>query len=181
MLKGILTLSLFLSRKVGSSINRSYNFLALQHRKVRYASFPIINGRMLLQGEGRFIFGKGLKFNCSARSNFVGLYKTCTIAVLKNAILEIGDNSGFSGISIYCSMKITIGKYVNCGGNVSIWDTDFHPLDFKERRIHNVDKIGSAPIVIGDDVFIGANSIILKGITIGDRAIIGAGAVVTKN
>jgi|ERR1700733_13398104 len=181
MLKGILALPLFLYRTISSWIDMFYNFLVLRHRKVSYGSFPIIKGRIQLQGEGHFIFGKGLKFNCSSRSNFVGLYKTCTIAVLKDAALEIGDNSGFSGISIYCSKNIRIGKYVNCGGNVSIWDTDFHPLDFTERRIHNVNKIGSSPITIGDDVFIGANSIILKGVLVGDRAVIGAGSVVTKS
>ena len=49
------------------------------------------------------------------------------------------------------------------------------------RRNHNIEKIKSSPIRIGDDVFIGGNSIILKGINIGDRSVIGAGSVVTKD
>ncbi|MDO3628846.1 acyltransferase [Mucilaginibacter sp. BT774] len=99
----------------------------------------------------------------------------------KNAKLIIHDNCGFSGVSIYCSTSIAIGQFVLCGGNVSIWDTDFHPLDFRDRRQDLSNKINSSPIVIGDDVFIGANSIILKGVTIGNRSIIGAGSVVTKS
>ncbi|MBS1603843.1 MAG: acyltransferase, partial [Bacteroidetes bacterium] len=85
------------------------------------------------------------------------------------------------GVSIYCSEQISIGAHVNCGGNVSIWDTDFHPLDYQERRVHNTEKIFSAPISIGNDVFIGANSIVLKGVSIGDRAIVGAGSVVSRH
>jgi acetyltransferase-like isoleucine patch superfamily enzyme len=181
ILKRILSLPLSLYKSTSALIDRGSNWIIVHHKKVDYSSFPIIKGRIKLYGEGRFVFGKDLKFNCSIGSNFVGLYKTCTVAVLKNAQLEIGDHSGFSAVSIYCSEKIRIGSHVNCGGNVSIWDTDFHPLDYQERRVHNTDKINSAPISIGDDVFIGANSIVLKGINIGDRAIIGAGSVVSKN
>lgn len=56
----------------------------------------------------------------------------------------------------------------------------FHPIDYRLRR-KGLDGTKSASIVIGDDVFVGANNIILKGVNIGDRAIIGAGSVVTKN
>jgi acetyltransferase-like isoleucine patch superfamily enzyme len=66
-------------------------------------------------------------------------------------------------------------------GTFCIWDTDFHPIQFEERRANDITKITSAPIEIADDVFIGANSIILKGVSIGSRAVIGAGSVVTKN
>jgi len=181
IVKKIITFPLTTWRSTVALIDDVCNRIVFATKKVDQPSFPIIKGRIKLYGEGQFIFGKNLKFNCSLYSNFVGLYKTCTLAVLKGASLEIGDYSGFSGVSIYCATGITIGKHVNCGGNVCIWDTDFHPLDHMERRIHNVDKISSAPIVIGDDVFVGANSIVLKGITIGDRSIIGAGSVVSKN
>ena len=180
-LKRLITAPLYLYRNFASAADRFCNWLEVHHKKVTYGSFPVIKGRIKLYGEGEFIFGKDLRFNSSLSSNFVGLYKICTIAVIKNARLEIGDHSGFSSISIYCSQDIRIGAHVNCGGNVCIWDTDFHPLDHAERRIHNTDKINSAPIVIGDDVFIGANSIVLKGVSIGDRSIIGAGSVVSKN
>lgn len=181
MIKKLVTVLLNLYRNTRASIDWIGNWIMVKHRKVAYDSFPIIKGRIRLYGEGRFIFGKDVKFNCSLGSNFVGLFKTCTVAVLKNASLEIGDHSGFSGVSIYCADKISIGKYVNFGGNVCIWDTDFHPLDYGERRVHNVQQIKSAPIIVEDDVFVGANSIILKGITIGARSIIGAGSVVSKN
>jgi acetyltransferase-like isoleucine patch superfamily enzyme len=111
----------------------------------------------------------------------VGIYKPVSIYVSQNGKLVIGSDCGFSGTSIHVTDSISIGNYCNFGGNTAIWDNDFHPLNFQERRIHNTSCIASAPIVIGDDVFVGANSIILKGVTIGDRAIIGAGSVVTKD
>ena len=70
---------------------------------------------------------------------------------------------------------------MNFGGNVFIWDTDFHPLNFIDRRKNDYTATISASINVEDDVFIGANSIILKGVSIGKRSIIGAGSIVTKN
>jgi acetyltransferase-like isoleucine patch superfamily enzyme len=70
---------------------------------------------------------------------------------------------------------------VNIGAGARIYDTDFHPLDSHDRRRHDTSRIKSAPVRICEDVFIGANAIVLKGVTVGSRTIIGAGAVVTKS
>lgn len=148
--------------------------------QINYASFPIIKGKLLVKNSGNCFLGKDVHFNSTILSNLAGLYKPCTIYVLRGANLIIGDNTGFSGVSIYCTNSITIGAYCNIGVNVGIWDTDFHPLDYLERRV-TIESAKKAPIVIGNDVFVGANSIILKGVTIGDRSIIGAGSIVTKN
>ncbi len=166
---------------INTFFDNQANRLVLIYNNTIHKTFPIIDGRIIVRNRGVFRLGEAVRFNCAVKSNFVGLNKTCTLAVAKGAFLEIGDYSGLSGVSIYCSEKIVLGKYVNLGGNVSIWDTDFHPLDFRARRIHDVSKIASSPVYIGDDVFIGANSIILKGVTIGVQSIIGAGSVVTRS
>jgi len=124
-------------------------------------------------------FGNNIIFNNSTKNNLAGINKPCSIAVLEGAEFIVGNNSGFSGVSIFCSNSITIGDYVNIGVNVFIWDTDFHPLNFLERRSTCLGA-KSAEIKIGNDVFIGGNSIILKGVSIGDRSIIAASSVVTK-
>lgn len=134
-----------------------------------------------LHKNSKLEIGEDCVFRSKTSSNFVGINKKISIAVADNAELIIGNKCGFSGVSICVANSIKIGDYCNFGGNTFIWDTDFHPLDFRDRRIHKLDKINTAPIVIGNDVFVGANSIILKGVIIGDRAIIGAGSVVTKN
>jgi len=153
----------------------------IRKNRIEYISFPRIRGRIYLTNSGVFVLGKEVKMNNSTKYNMAGLFKNCSFAVEKQGELYIGDNSGFSGVSVYCAKKINIGKNVTCGANVCIWDTDFHPLnaDFR-KKLRNEETI-SSPVFIGDDVFIGANSIILKGVRIGDRAVIGAGSVVTKD
>lgn len=67
------------------------------------------------------------------------------------------------------------------GGNCKIIDNDFHPVDISSRNSDIKEKIGTKPIKIGKNCFIGCNSIILKGTTLGDGCVVGAGAVVCGN
>ena len=88
-----------------------------------------------------------------------------------------------SDVAISCRKSIIIGDYVTIGGDVIILDSNAHPLNWEARRSEtstdiNKLKIKHADIVIEDDVFIGARSIITKGVHIGARSIIAAGSVV---
>jgi maltose O-acetyltransferase len=65
-----------------------------------------------------------------------------------------------------------------CGANVTITDTDWHPVDWRDR-VNGQAK--AAPVVIGDDVWLGMNVTILKGVEIGNQSVIGAGSVVTRS
>ena len=76
--------------------------------------------------------------------------------------------------------SLTIGNNVKIGGNCIIMDNDVHQIDHLERR-SNKGNVKSSPVVIEDDVWLGANVTVLKGVTIGARSIIGAGSVVTKS
>lgn len=106
----------------------------------------------------------------------------CKLIVLANATLTIGDDSGMNGAMIYCSKKVFIGNHVKIGGGTRISDSNHHSLDYKIRRTSEDSKHAkSAPVIIGDDVFIGANCYIGKGVTIGDRSIVAAGSVVVKS
>lgn len=102
--------------------------------------------------------------------------------VLKDTELTIGDNSGMNGVMVYCSKRVTIGDNVKIGGGTRISDSNHHSLDYLKRRDANQDAANamSLPVTIGNDVFIGANCYIGKGVTIGDRSIIAAGSVVVK-
>ncbi len=99
----------------------------------------------------------------------------------------IGDHS-----RIWSAVGITIGNRVAISYNVSIHDFNAHPLDPKRRHEHmkttllagyprRSPDVASSPVVIGDDVWIGFNSIVLKGVAIGDRSIVAAGSVVVDS
>jgi hypothetical protein len=94
------------------------------------------------------------------------------------AIICIGDDCGFTGTTLVAAERIEIGSRVAVGANVTITDTDFHPLDPIERQ-RDFLAGKHAPVIIEDDVFIGMHSLILKGVTIGRGSIVGAGSVVT--
>lgn len=128
-------------------------------------------------GCGHVVIGDNVKFISYGDQSF---NSRCKIMVEKNGKLSIGNNSGFNGVLIYCQSSISIGNNVKIGGGSRIFDTDHHPLDWKVRRLGNKGT-KSRPIIIGDDVFVGAGCFILKGVTIGERSIIAAGSVVTKN
>ena len=72
--------------------------------------------------------------------------------------------------------RITIGRHVLIGPNVTLCTTG-HPI----HPDHRMDGMYSFPITIGDNVWLGANVIVMPGVTIGDNAVIGAGSVVTKD
>jgi acetyltransferase-like isoleucine patch superfamily enzyme len=85
-----------------------------------------------------------------------------------------------TGGSLCAAQKIIIGDRVIIGANSTIIDTDFHPLQGDNRRTHP-QEAATAPVIIEDDVFIGMNCLILKGITLGKGCVVGAGSVVTRD
>ena len=101
------------------------------------------------------------------------VYTGSKIVVHPHAILCIGNGSFINVDSkIYCKKHIEIGKNVFIGEEVIIRDTDEHTLCKKEN---------TKPIKIGNHVWIGMRSVILKGVHIGNNVVIGAGSIVTKN
>ena len=114
------------------------------------------------------------------------------LATEENGYIEIGDYSFISGAAIIANSRIVIGKHVFIAGGVTIVDSDFHPLDpaARMRDTIAVSTVGnksmrpdfeSSPVTIEDDVWIGFNATILKGVTIGKGSVIQPGAVILKN
>ena len=131
---------------------------------------------------GTIIVGKNFVCNNKFESNSIGLIQPCFFNVSQNAILEIGDNVGISGTTIRVSENVKIGRNTIIGSGCFITDTDAHPIKVADRnRVDGYKYTKRKPIKIGSDVFIGARSIILKGVTIGDGAVIGAGSVVSHD
>lgn len=97
--------------------------------------------------------------------------------------LQIGEHCFFNtNVSITCMQKVTIGNYCKFGNNLVIVDNDHNYTEKNtDGRNKEISEYIKGDIVIGDRVWVGANSVILKGVTIGDDAVIGAGSVVRRD
>ncbi len=124
---------------------------------------------------------------------YVSCYAGCSFSVGENGQCTIGDFTLLNGALIMAEEKIDIGSYCLVSWNVGIADSDFHPLEPAQRLIDAQalapyyknrpprPKLKTAPVKIGDNVWIGMNAVILKGVTIGENSVVAAGAVVTKS
>jgi len=124
--------------------------------------------------------GKYFTIISDPKCNTFGIIQPVTIiAHGHNTTIKIGDNVGISGSTITALKRIEIGNNVLVGSGCIITDNDAHSINFEERIIDA--GLKPNPVVIGDNVFIGARTLILKGVHIGNNAVIGAGSVVTKD
>ena len=103
----------------------------------------------------------------------VRVHSGCKFKVRRDAELEIGDNVKINYYCIFaCREKIKIGAGTEFGPSVYLYDHDHdYRVGLKE------DKFKSAPIVIGKNCWIGAQTVILRGTTLGDNCVVGAGSV----
>lgn len=126
----------------------------------------------------------GRKFRCNntVASNTIGLIQPCVFNIVEDGSeIRIGNNVGISGSTINAARLIEIEDNVLIGSGCIITDTDSHPLEYKARVADDMSLTNVAPIKICEGAFIGARSIIMKGVTVGKHSIVGAGSVVTKS
>lgn len=102
--------------------------------------------------------------------------------VMPGASIRLGDDVGMTGGTICAATSIEIGDETMLGADVTVVDTDFHPLSSRSRRREAVPEPRPTDAVrIGRNVFLGTRVIVLKGVTIGDDTVVGAGSVVTHD
>ena len=113
-------------------------------------------------------------------------------AIGEKGRVQIGDYCYFTNAILLCELELRIGRYVVIGWNTTLADTDFHPLAPAERI---ADAVACSPlgkgrprpdilkraVIIEDDVWIGPNATILKGVRLGAGSWIEAGALVTRD
>jgi acetyltransferase-like isoleucine patch superfamily enzyme len=139
-------------------------------KNVRFNGVPFID----INRTGQCIIGDNSSFNSRVFYNPIGKNQRCQIVVGEKAILTIGENIGISPNAFICYKSIRVGNNVKIGGNTVIYDSDFHLLDYLNRRTGKTNKPEMKAVTIDDDVFIGAHVTILNGVHIGPRAIVAA-------
>lgn len=142
-----------------------------------------VTGRLKLDLDpfAHFHLGDGVRINSGALVNAIGGHRKTIIALHRGARLAIGRGTGLSSCTIVCKCMIRIGEQVLVGGGTVIVDSDLHALAWKDREQPRDNRARSAPISIGDRVFIGGGAMILKGVSVGADAVIGAGAIITRD
>lgn len=173
----------FGKNKIIKLISQFIGVMLFKINLIEFKKGIIFNGLPTVSVQGTFKIGENFKINSRSNSNPIGRSSKCLFVVRENAILKIGNNVGMSGTAIVCQKEIEIDDNVKIGGNVCIYDTDFHALDPMLRQHPENDKKNTVrkKVTIKDNVFIGAHSTILKGVTIGENSIIGACSVITKD
>ena len=123
----------------------------------------------------------------------VSCYAGCSFAIGEKGTCSVGNFTLMNGALVMAEERIEIGSYCLISWNVGIADSDFHPLEAVQRLIDAralapffKDRpprpaLHTAPVIIADNVWIGMNAVILKGVTIGENSVVAAGSVVSKS
>ncbi|WP_285245701.1 acyltransferase [Pseudarthrobacter sp. fls2-241-R2A-127] len=131
--------------------------------------------------QGKISIGQDVVLCSRTSDTALGVTRPVVLrTLLPGAQIHVGRNAGLSGTVVCAAISVSIGDNSLIGSEVIIADTDFHPIHHpNERRRAAIPlPLESHRVVIGENVFIGARSIILKGTIIGDGSVVGAGSVV---
>jgi acetyltransferase-like isoleucine patch superfamily enzyme len=173
-----------------SAINEVRRLIAIPLTRIRFALHGVAWGRgwkvygmpIVQRYRGSQIeIGAGLNLRSWRSSNpLIPNHPVAFCTRSPQACIRIGNDVAITAATIVAAERVEIGDRTVIGANVSIVDTDFHPLEAR-ARFEEPEGGASAPIYIEEDVFIGMNALILKGVRLGKGCIVGAGSLVTKD
>lgn len=178
IIKKVLRRVYFLYCRAGKTVASYQQGVSLK-KGVTFLGLPIIT----LMADSTLEIGQRTVLVSTSMVADLGVINPVILRTVRpHAHISIGDDAGLTGTVICAAKSVTVGRHCLIGSDVIIADNDFHPVTAPNRRYErDPDRIGAKPVVIGDNVFIGARSVILKGVHIGDNAVIGAGSVVTHD
>jgi len=136
----------------------------------------IRGNRVVLKNKGQINIGDRVSLNSFPAGELckTGLHCHC-----EESVITIGNDCNLNGMMIHCRTSVSVGHFCMFGPGSKIIDNDSHRIttDIKERR----QAPDSEPVTLEDNVWVGMNSLILKGVTIGENSIVAAHSVVTKS
>ena len=149
---------------------------------LKCTAFPKIYGILFIRNKGNIHMGKGVTINSGLSYSPIGGNNKTVLYTTQTGNINLGNRVGISNACLFSECNITIEDNVLIGGGTHIYDTDFHSVILKNRLLAaNDNDVKKSPVYIKKGAFIGAHSIVLKGVTIGENSIVGAGSVVSKN
>lgn len=171
--------------RIKSKLSSYKNLLKLRILGIKHGKKCTIHGHLdiKLAPKSELCIGDNFYYSSGRSINPLCSNRVGCICVNDNAKIHIGNNVGMSSTILWAHKSIVIGDNVKIGGCVTILDSDAHSIDWKKRRCIYQDTKDKqdVSITIENDVLVGMNTLILKGVTIGARSVIGAGSVVTKS
>jgi maltose O-acetyltransferase len=141
-------------------------------KRVTFGRNFVTNGKIIIRGKGRVTFGDNINAWAHAEKNVFVTYGP-------QARITIGDECRISGVGVQSTLLVTVGPRCMLSSAI-ILDSDFHQLDPVLRHDTTV-PVPSAPVHIGENVWVGGQSAIMKGVTIGENSVVAFRAVVTKD
>jgi maltose O-acetyltransferase len=140
---------------------------------------PQLSAPLMLAGQGKISFGALVTFGWEQSPGFLSGYSYVE-ARNPGAQVSFGDGTFLNNCVTLVSEGpgISVGRGCLFGPGVHVYDSDFHALEAADRRTA---PAAMARVQIGDDVFLGTNAIVLKGVTVGAGSVVGAGAVVVED
>lgn len=144
----------------------------------RISGEPMLLQPLFAVGPGKVCFGSNVKIGCNPSPYLYNTYAHFDLRD-ENSEINISDNVWINNnvVLIADCAKISIGKNTIIGPNLSVFTSDFHDIN-PNRMSANYIK---SDVVIGENVFIGMNVTILKGVSVGDNTVIGTGSIVSKS
>ncbi len=151
-----------------------YTIIKLKLNGVRF-KLRVLGNSFYVNNQGKITIGNRVSLHSFPNGT---IYRTSLSTYYPEAVIEIGNNCNINGTVIHSNQFVSIGNKCMLGPGTVIADNDSHRIsvDPVERRRKAVSK----PIIIKDNVWVGMNCLILKGVIIGENSIVAAGSVVVK-
>jgi len=137
-------------------------------RRVQFGRNFQTNGRLVIRGPGRVIFGDDIRAWCHAEKNVF-------ITYTPDSRIEVGSGTRLNGAGVMAYTTIRFGPGCILGSTV-VFDSDFHPLDPAQRHDPHA-PVATRPITVGPNVWLAGQSAVLKGTRIGANSVVAFRAV----